>query len=134
MKINAELVIDLRKSNHWSQEELAIAAGINLRTVQRIECDGLASLQSKKALASAFGIDANDLDYIERPTLMQYEYKVLKFDVKGWFGRNIDSTSMETQLNDYGAEGWDVIKISEILRDAGVTTLLVVTMKRPKTA
>lgn len=65
MKINAELVLKARQQRSWSQEELAIAAGLNLRTVQRIEKEGQASLQSKKALASAFEIDVRDLDYEE---------------------------------------------------------------------
>ena len=65
MKINAELVIKARKNRCWSQEELAIAAGLNLRTVQRIENESSASLQSKKAIASALEIDIQDLDYEE---------------------------------------------------------------------
>ena len=65
MKINAELIVKTRKAKCWSQEELAIAAGLNLRTVQRIENESSASLQSKKALASALEIDTQDLDYEE---------------------------------------------------------------------
>lgn len=62
MKINADLVVKLRRKRSWSQEELAIASGLNLRTVQRIEKYASASLQSKKAVAAAFDIDTQDLD------------------------------------------------------------------------
>ena len=62
MKVNAELIIRLRKERSWSQEELATAAGLNLRTIQRIESYALASLQSKKAVAAALDIDARDLE------------------------------------------------------------------------
>ena len=62
MKINAELIIKLRKERSWSQDELAIASGLNLRTIQRIESDASASLQSKKALAAALDIDTRELD------------------------------------------------------------------------
>jgi len=62
MRINAELVIKLRKKEPWTQEELAIASGLNLKTIQRIETKASASLQSKKALASVFNIDVQDLD------------------------------------------------------------------------
>lgn len=62
MKINAELVARLRRERSWSQDELAIAAGLNLRTVQRVEKYASASLQTKKALAVALDIDARDLD------------------------------------------------------------------------
>ena len=62
MKINADLVVKLRTQRSWSQDELAIASGLNLRTIQRIEKYASASLQSKKALAAALDIDTRDLD------------------------------------------------------------------------
>ncbi|MCG8432926.1 MAG: helix-turn-helix transcriptional regulator [Gammaproteobacteria bacterium] len=80
MKVNAGLILKLRKKKSWSQEELAIASGLNLRTIQRIEREASASMQSKKALAAAFGIDVNELNYEE--TQMQStgaEIKLMKF-------------------------------------------------------
>ena len=65
MKINAELITRLRKQRHWTQEELAIAAGLNVRTIQRVESEASASLESKKALASALDIGVQDLDFEE---------------------------------------------------------------------
>ena len=62
MKINADLVVRLRRERSWSQDELAVASGLNLRTIQRIEKYASASLQSKKAVAAAFDIDTRDLD------------------------------------------------------------------------
>jgi DNA-binding XRE family transcriptional regulator len=62
MRVNAELVVKLRKERSWSQDELATAAGLNLRTIQRVEKYASASLQSKKALAAALDIDTRDLD------------------------------------------------------------------------
>ncbi|MCW5715976.1 MAG: helix-turn-helix transcriptional regulator [Bauldia sp.] len=62
MKIDAELLVRLRNERSWSQDELAAASGLNLRTIQRVERDGSASLQSKKALAAALDIDTHDLD------------------------------------------------------------------------
>ncbi len=67
MKINADLLFRLRNEKSWSQEELAIASGLNLRTIQRIEKEASASLQSKKALASALDIDVHSLDFEEDP-------------------------------------------------------------------
>jgi transcriptional regulator with XRE-family HTH domain len=130
MKINADLIIELRKAKSWSQDELAIAAGVNLRTIQRVESEGAASLQSKKALASAFDIEVNDLDYQEKPITMKYEYKVLKFDLKGVMSRKVNSSDMEAQLNQHGAEGWELFHISEILENMGQTGRLIATMKR----
>lgn len=65
MKVNAERIARLRKERSWSQDELATASGLNLRTIQRIEKDGAASLQSRKALAAALDVDTRDLDLEE---------------------------------------------------------------------
>lgn len=62
MNINADLIVKLRRKRSWTQDELAIASGLNLRTIQRIEKYASASLQSKKAVAAAFDIDTQDLD------------------------------------------------------------------------
>jgi transcriptional regulator with XRE-family HTH domain len=67
MKINPEYVRDERKRRSWSQEEMATAAGLNLRTIQRIENEGVASLQSAKALAAALDIDVQRLGEREDP-------------------------------------------------------------------
>lgn len=62
MRVNAALIVKLRKERSWTQDELSIASGLNLRTIQRIEKDAAASHQSKKALAAAFDINTRDLD------------------------------------------------------------------------
>lgn len=46
-----------RDERGWSQEHLAAAAGISLRTVQRIERGEKAARESVMALAAAFGVD-----------------------------------------------------------------------------
>jgi transcriptional regulator with XRE-family HTH domain len=61
MKINAELVKKLRADKQWSQEQLAIACGLNLRTIQRLENTGNASMESVRALAAVFAVDASEL-------------------------------------------------------------------------
>jgi hypothetical protein len=35
MKINVDVVLRVRKQKSWSQDELAVASGLNLRTIQR---------------------------------------------------------------------------------------------------
>ena len=46
-----------REERNWSQEHLADAAGISLRTIQRIENGDGASRESVAALAAAFNVD-----------------------------------------------------------------------------
>lgn len=62
MKINSDLVKQFRLQKSWSQERLAEAAGLSLRTVQRIETDGAVSLQSRSAIADALGVEPSALD------------------------------------------------------------------------
>ncbi|HJR70315.1 MAG TPA: helix-turn-helix transcriptional regulator [Gammaproteobacteria bacterium] len=69
MKVNVDLILRLRKDHAWSQEELALAAGLNLRTIQRIETEATASLQSMKALASAFKVNIRALEHEESTML-----------------------------------------------------------------
>ena len=82
MNINRALILALRKQRSWSQDELAVASGLNLRTVQRIEGSGVASLQSRKALAAVFHIDVSELDSEEEFATTKFEYRVVRFDMK----------------------------------------------------
>lgn len=61
MRVNNDLIRKLRLSNSWSQEELAEQAGLSMRTVQRIESEGIASIQSRKAIARALNVSVSQL-------------------------------------------------------------------------
>jgi len=52
----------MRIQRSWSQEKLAEIIGVNLRTIQRIETKGAASLATRGALADAFGLKPEALD------------------------------------------------------------------------
>jgi DNA-binding XRE family transcriptional regulator len=71
MRVNAESIIRMRKEKAWSQEELAIAAGLNLRTIQRVEKEATASLQTMKALASVFAVSIRALEHKESAMLSE---------------------------------------------------------------
>lgn len=104
MKINAQLVITLRNRRSWSQEELATAAGLNLRTIQRIESNGAASLQSRKALASAFDVEVNELVIQEERVMRTFEYKTVIFKASILTGKPPDSVAIS--LTREGEQGW----------------------------
>jgi transcriptional regulator with XRE-family HTH domain len=57
MKVDTKLIKTLREERAWSQEHLASVAGLSARTVQRLEAEGNASLESKMAIAAAFGVE-----------------------------------------------------------------------------
>ena len=114
MKINAELILDLRAQKNWSQDELAIASGLNLRTVQRIEKEATASLQSKKSLASAFDININDLDYEESIEMTKYEFKTLEIESNEGFLSGLKKQKLPDLagiLNEEGQEGWMLVQV-----------------------
>jgi DNA-binding XRE family transcriptional regulator len=62
MKLNSERLRSLREAKGWAQDQLAAAAGVSLRTVQRAEGDGSASRETKVCLAAALGIPHMDLE------------------------------------------------------------------------
>ncbi|MEM8981433.1 MAG: helix-turn-helix transcriptional regulator [Pseudomonadota bacterium] len=64
--IDATLIKKLRQQRTWSQDELAIAAGLSTRTVQRIEADGAGATSSIKALAAALEINLHNLERTPR--------------------------------------------------------------------
>jgi transcriptional regulator with XRE-family HTH domain len=66
MRIDSTRVRKIRRERAWSQEQLASVAGLSLRTVQRVEADGCASLETNMALASAFGVPTIELAFEER--------------------------------------------------------------------
>jgi transcriptional regulator with XRE-family HTH domain len=65
-----------REVRLWSQEQLADIAGLNVRTIQRIEQGVAASLDSRRALARAFGAD--DIDAFNKPFAIPTEQDIKK--------------------------------------------------------
>lgn len=57
VKINAAKIRKWREERCWSQERVAEIAGMSLRTLQRIEKNGVTSQESALALAAAFDVD-----------------------------------------------------------------------------
>lgn len=69
-----------------------------------------ASLQSKKALASVFGIDIHDLDNVEKPSVKKYEYKTVEMPFRfGIVKRGMPD--IEKILSAEGEKGWRLIQI-----------------------
>ena len=57
MQIDSNRVKAERTRRAWSQEHLAAAAGLSLRTVQRVENAGSAAPETLRALAAVFEVD-----------------------------------------------------------------------------
>lgn len=68
MRVDPAKLRQLREERSWSQERLADAAGLSLRTVQRVEREGNASAETRLSLAGAFGVDVGTLSEAFTPT------------------------------------------------------------------
>ena len=123
MKINVDLVLNGRRQKSWSQEELAIASGLNLRTIQRIESEASASLQSKKALASALDLDIHDLDYQEIHMRQEWEYKVVETK---------DRAALQPELASAGVEGWELVSVTAMFNTMMTKVVYTLFLKRPR--
>lgn len=61
MRINSDKIKRLRSEKNWSQEQLSENCKLSLRTIQRLESSGKASIESVRALADAFEVDPKEL-------------------------------------------------------------------------
>jgi len=64
------LIQKLRLQRGWSQEQLAELSGLSVRTIQRLERGGNASVESLKALGAVFDVDFSALKPVEKDTEM----------------------------------------------------------------
>lgn len=81
------IVRKLRLQRGWSQEQLAELAGLNVRTIQRIERGKPASLETRAALAAVFEVDISTFEAEEtpmesQPTVTPEEKRAIEY-VKG---------------------------------------------------
>ena len=61
MFISTDKLKTVRREKGWSQEVLAKASGLSVRTIQRIEANGKASAESTLAIASVFDLSPQAL-------------------------------------------------------------------------
>ena len=59
--MNETRVADLRRERGWTQDRLAEASGITVRTVQRLEAGNDASLETLSLVARAFDVPVREL-------------------------------------------------------------------------
>lgn len=85
MKINSDLIRELRNRHGMSQEALAEAAGLSARTIQRLERGGLASMETAMALAAVFDTDTGALEDtgLEQARLLRRTEQGYRFGMAG---------------------------------------------------
>jgi transcriptional regulator with XRE-family HTH domain len=83
MSVLPSRIKQLRIDKGWTQERLALVAGLSYRTIQRIEKDGRCSLDSKMALSAAFNIALLELSNEGQNTLNRiFELSIVQ-DLQG---------------------------------------------------
>ncbi|KFZ30830.1 hypothetical protein IDSA_07025 [Pseudidiomarina salinarum] len=70
MQIDAAKIIDLRNKQGWTQQHLADACALSLRTIQRVEKDGIASQETVAALCSVLETDRQLIEVSVTPRPM----------------------------------------------------------------
>lgn len=61
MFLNQHKIRNLRVQNTWTQQQLADLCNVSIRTIQRVERDGIASMETTMALAAAFNTPKKSL-------------------------------------------------------------------------
>ena len=135
MKIDSEIVKDLRNQKSWSQEHLASVSGLSLRTIQRIENNGACSLESKKALASVFGVENAVLE-VQASGIIKVEYNG---NIYGYAGAFIGLTSAYigitySLVNHYISYGMAGIYYGAIGAVCGICCCIIGYMSKQKKA
>ncbi len=62
----------------------------------------------------------------------KFEYKVVTFDTTGFFGGNVETRQVETQLNLLGNDGWEMISSTSTNQSYGASKSIVCIFKRRK--
>ena len=89
------LIRKLRLEKGWSQETLAEVSGLSVRTVQRLERGGNASLESLSALAAVFEVDvatlSTETSMYKQREVSDPEREALEYvrDIKGFYSHLI---------------------------------------------
>lgn len=113
----------------WTQEQLASASGLSKRTIQRVESDASASLETQKALAATFSLDIVDIAHKEANIMNQYEYKTVELPFKLRFFKS-GTPDVQALLNAEGQEGWQLKQIVIPTSGFGESDSMVVILER----
>ena len=73
MQLHAQTIKSIREQRAWTQQHLADACGISLRTIQRVEKFGNASHDTALGLASVLEVDVDTLKVVPDKTKAVFE-------------------------------------------------------------
>ncbi|MCG9771582.1 DUF4177 domain-containing protein [Pseudoalteromonas piscicida] len=129
MKIDAALIIRQRMLKGWTQEQLAGASGLSKRTIQRVEREASASMETQKALAATFNLDYTSLTLKEARVMKKYEYKTVELPFKLRFFKS-GTPDVQSLLNAEGQNGWQLKQVVIPASGFGESDSMVVILER----
>ena len=62
----------------------------------------------------------------------RFEYKVVVYDTKGFWGGSIEDNKLENRLNLLGNDGWEMVSCTASNQSYGSTKSIVCIFKRKK--
>ena len=62
----------------------------------------------------------------------KYEYKVVTYATKGFWGGNVETKQIENQFNQLGNEGWEMVICTSTNQIYGASKSIVCIFKRKK--
>ena len=78
MEVHAAVVKQLRTDHNWTQQHLADACGLSLRTIQRVERYGNASKDTLMALCAVFEVPHEQL--LQQTTITEIVEQTITID------------------------------------------------------
>jgi len=90
-------VRSLRLERGWSQEQLAQMAGLNIRTIQRIERGHKAGLESLKSLAAVFEVELSELNPQQEQPMSDLSINPVNIDTNSSIAAKSDLPSYNAQ-------------------------------------
>ena len=62
----------------------------------------------------------------------KFEYKVVVYDTKGFWGGSVETNQLENQLNLLGYDGWEMVSCTSTNQSNGSSKSIVCIFKRKK--
>lgn len=129
MKIDAALIIKQRMLKGWTQEQLAAASGLSKRTIQRVENESTAAMETQKVLAATFELDFASLTMEEVTVMKKYEYKTVELPFKFRFFKS-GTPDVQSLLNAEGQNGWQLKQLVLPASGFGESDSMIVILER----
>lgn len=64
--------------------------------------------------------------------MIQWEYKTIEFETKGFSGGLLDIGELNDSLNRYGNDGWELVNCFTTNKDYGSSRKVIAVLKRQK--